>query len=246
MRLFEINDQREVQLNKPWIYLIPEFKVLITRDKGSKGDYDGRHKKKAIQDFTFIYFFCDFNSPIRDYEENERMKEAVYYAGLDESEVGNDDELWIAVKSYESLLLKTSRSLRTYKALLKAQDALDDYYENLDFSKTDKQGKLLHTPESITGSGKKLKEFRAGIKEVEKAVEEELREGGTKIQGKAEKGINEDKFRTWSESEIGTTSDRQKPKNSGTPDMRQLAKQMAASTVLSELDEEDTDNEGEE
>jgi hypothetical protein len=244
MRFFELDEEKTVHLNKVWIQMIPEFKALLTRDKGSQGDYDGRHKLRARRDFTFIYFFSDFNSPIRDWEDIERQKEACYYAGLEEKTVANDDALWIAVRKYEELLLKGSRSLRTYKALLKAQDALDEYYENLDFTEIDRQGKLLHDPASITASADKLDKFSAAIKKFGKAVEEELKEGGSKIRGTAEKGENEDNVRKWSEGDIAAQSDRLRAK-SNAPNFKSLSKQIKKVVPATELQLDQEDSSGE-
>jgi hypothetical protein len=175
MRFFELDEDKVVQLNKPWIQLIPELRKLYTRDKGSPGDYDGRHKLRARRDYTMLYFYLDFNSPIRDWEEGERLKEACYYAGLDEAEVKRDEDLWAAARKYEELLINASPALSTHRALMKTKEKLDLYYATLDFTETDKMGKLLHDPISVANSAEKMDKLYASIKKFAKAAEEELK-----------------------------------------------------------------------
>jgi len=202
MRLFEIDENMEVKLNKPWIMLIPEFEAIYRRDKGSKGDSSGKLKRQTRREFSYIYFFNDFNSPIRDWEETERHKEALYYAGLQEI----DSVVEIASKKYEELAMKAARSLRTYRALLKMQDQMDLYLENIDFKETTRAGELRHSPDKIASTVDKLDKMYASIKSFARRVEEEMKEGGTGIRGTAVKGENEDKVSSWSEADIAAGS----------------------------------------
>src|SRR5678815_2146467 len=118
MRLFEIDEaSQSVMLNKPWIYLIPEFDVLLKRDKGSPGDTQARRKLKATREFTYIYFFKDFSSPLRDWETKERHDEALRYASLTDKDI--DDKVKEAIEMYEKLMQHASRSLRTLRSVQK-------------------------------------------------------------------------------------------------------------------------------
>src|SRR5579872_927060 len=132
MKLFEIDDNNNVKLNKPWIMLIPEFKALFIRDKGNNHATEpGRYKYRAIKEFSFIYFNVDFGSPIRDWEVADKRKEALVYAGLTEDDI--DNKVKEAEKKYEELQIKASRSLRTYRSMLKGLDALDKHFEAINF-----------------------------------------------------------------------------------------------------------------
>jgi len=208
MKLFELDiDTNEIKLNRPWLWMVPEFADLLRRDKGSPSDYDGRRKLKAKKEFTYIYFMVDFASPLRDWEPDEKHKEAMYYANLEEKDI--DDGVKIARKKYEELFLKAARSLRTYNALLKTLDAMDSYYENLDFTETDKKGELLHNPLTVANSVDKLDKMHTAVANFAKRVEEELTQGPSSIRGTAELGDNEGKKKgEWSERDIGMGSDR--------------------------------------
>lgn len=207
MRLFEIdNDTYEIRLNKPWIGLVPEFAAILKRDRGSPGDSKGEKKVRARKEFTFIYFFCDFGSPIRDWEDAERRKEALYYAGLTEKDIKDDKVVATAIDRYQELLLKGSRSIRTYRSLLKTLDALDEYFELLDFKSKDKKGELLNAPEKVAMSIERMDKVYTAVKNFEKRVDEELKNEGTGIRGTATLGDNEDRKKEWSESDIAAGS----------------------------------------
>lgn len=239
MRLFEIDpDTNTVLLNKVWISLVPELKELLTRDKGSKGDYRGDKKLKATKEFTFIYFYTSFESPLRDWNKDEKWKESLRYADLADADI--DEKVLIAQKAYERIMLKSSRSLRTYHSLNKALDALDDHFENLDFTQKDKKGELLNDPLSVAKSISELDKVYTAVKNFEKRVDEELKAENTGIRGTAEMGDMEASGnRTWSEGDVLANSDRMKSGSVSTfSDMLGALNQYKASE-----EEEEEDNE---
>ena len=199
MRLLELNDNKEVELNKVFIATVPEFKALLTRDKSR--NERGYTKARAIKEFTFIYFYCDFNSSIRDWEDSERQKEALYYAGLKEEDL--DDAVWTANKKYFDLQLAASRPLRTLKSLYKGLDAMDEYFENIDFKLKDKQGKLLNDPLDFTTNVAKLNKMYDEIRNFEKRVEADLMEKAGIRGPNSTLGDNEGQGKkSWSEADI--------------------------------------------
>lgn len=202
MRLFEIDENKEVVLNKTWIMMIPEFAELIRRDKGSKGDYRGDKKVRARAEFTFIYFFSDFSSPIRDWEDEERKKEALYYASLEEKDL--DAKLWEAQVKYHQLQLSASRPLRTLKALYKGMDAMDEYFEDIDFKLKDKMGKLLNDPSAFVTNAGKLNKMYDEIRNFERRVEDDLKQVVSGIRGpNSTLGDQEGQLKKgWSEQDI--------------------------------------------
>ncbi len=206
MRLFEIDpNDSTVALNKEWIMLIPEFNALLKRDKGSKGDYRGDNKLKAKREFTFIYFYADFASPLRDWKEEEKKTEALRYAGLTGEDL--DQKVLEALEVYMKLMLKVSRALRTYRSMLKSLDEMDDYLENLDMSAKDKKGELVNNPLTVASFVDKMDKVYTSVKNFEKRVEEELKLGSTGIRGTAELGEMElTGKRVWSEQDISSGS----------------------------------------
>jgi uncharacterized protein YbjQ (UPF0145 family) len=181
--------------------MVPEFRELLTRDKRSKGDYRGDKKLKAIAEFTFIFFYTDFSSPIRDYADDERQKESLYYAGLTEDQL--DDKVWAAQRKYHQVQLESSRPLRTLKALYKGMDAMDEYFEDIDFKRIDKQGKLLNDPSAFVNNAAKLRKMYQEIREFEKMVEDDMKQAVAGIRGpNSSLGDKEGQPSKFSESDI--------------------------------------------
>ncbi len=189
-------------LNKEWIFLIPEFAALIRRDKGSPGDSRGQYKKQAQREFTYIYFMCDFNSPIRDWKPEEKEKEALYYADLESV----DTLVHEAKAKYEQLMLGVSRSLRTLKSVYKGLDEMDNYFEGVNFKTTDKQGKLLHSPQEFIKNTSMMNKMYDEVRNFEKRVEADMIEAGNTIRGNATLGDKEGQKAKWSESDIASGS----------------------------------------
>jgi hypothetical protein len=197
MRLFTIDANYQVELNKEWIMLIPEFAALLRRDKGSEGDYRGDKKLKAKREFTFIYFDLDFTSPIREWEDFERRQEAMKYAGLGESDM--DAAVMQAHSKYNDLLLQSSRSLKTLKAVEYSLNALDTYFLELDFTEKDKKGELVHSPNQYLTNLEKLGKAYTAVDAFKKRVQEEMK-GDASIRGQSTLGRKEGTMRTeWSE-----------------------------------------------
>lgn len=202
MKLFEIDEHFQVQLDKEWISMIPEFNELLKRDKGSEGDYRGSKKLRARREFSYIYFMVDFHSPIRDFQEDtlarKKHEEALRYCGLTDKDI--DDKVKEAMKHYMMMQYENAPSLRTLDALKKGMSKMDKYFEDVDFDKLDSLKRQVYTVESYQNSIVKLPKMRTAIKEFERMVEEELREN-TGIRGKATQGGQEGKRRdkTWNE-----------------------------------------------
>lgn len=209
MRLFEIDETHNVRPNKQWIGLIPEFALLLRRDKGSVGDSDGRKKLKSRKELAYIYFVSDFGSPIRDWLPEEKIKEAMYYAGLTENDL-KDEGLQEAIKKYQELQYKNARSLRSYNAMKKGLDNLDTHMENVDFTLTDKKGELLHDPNKHAALIERMTSVYEKLRNFEKFVEDDLKANPDSIQGSRTLGDQEARrnptVSTWSESEIASGS----------------------------------------
>lgn len=190
-----------MELNKPWLVLIPEFNAVLKADKGSPGDSEGRNKAKAKKAFVYIYFMINFKSPIREWEYGERHEEALRYADLQEKDVSSA-LVKTALDKYEELQLKAARSLRTLEAAEKAMNAFDDYMHNLDFTKTDKLGKLVHSPKEVVANMAQLNKAYDELDKFKKRVSEELKESST-IRGQATLGDKErkpDLTKSWEEA----------------------------------------------
>jgi len=236
MRLFELDENKQVLLNKVWIAMIPEFKILLNRDKGSKGDYRGDKKLKATKEFTYIYFYTDFSSPIRDWEDEERKTEALYYAQLEPQDV--DAAVLEAQEKYFNMQLEMSRPLRTLKSLYKGLHAMDTYFEKINFAEKDKQGKLLNSPTDFVTNASKLNKMYDEIRNFEKRVEEDLKQTAGIRGPNSTLGDREGMRIKWSEEEIMNGSKHTAAEtinsNSSFSSMIHFTKRMAEKEILEE------------
>lgn len=69
IRHYLIIEEGELIVNRKECYLIPEFKVLFDRDKGSKNDLSGRNKYIACSELRYIFYAHDprseyYNAPM--------------------------------------------------------------------------------------------------------------------------------------------------------------------------------------
>jgi hypothetical protein len=203
MKLFEVNELGEAVVNKPWLSLIPEFQDLFRLPTG-KISYE-RSRGKSFM--VYIYFVMDFSSPLREWEESKRVAEALRFSGLASEDV-KSEKCKKAIAYYEMLQTSTCRALRSYKAAQKGLDKMDEYFENIDFTQTDKQGKLLYTPNQYIDNIAKTNKAYDELEKLAKRVETELTQS-TGIRGTAElgdrelsrsRGKIEEKEETWSEN----------------------------------------------
>ena len=188
MNLFTVGTDFKVALNKDWLLLVPQFKKLIHRDRGSIGDVDGRKKFKAIKELTYIYHVSDPRSPLESFQPMEREEKALQYAELKEQDI--DNAVLEALSEYEVLLSDASPSLALLRSAKSANSKLIEHFDTIDFDATDKQGKLLHSATSHIKNITMLKPLHESIVAFEKIVFDELKEKqGTR--GKTELGDRE-------------------------------------------------------
>ncbi len=116
MGLFKVNEDKELVINRDEILLVKEFHKVITKDKGSARDAQGRKKLQAFSELAFIYFYCDYTSPYIDRDEKDKMRIAKLEASLEES-WKPDEWVWAAVKKYEEL--QDGFAIKTYIELKK-------------------------------------------------------------------------------------------------------------------------------
>lgn len=191
MNLFELDEATtEVKVNSPWIKLIPEFKDLFyTYGSTAKEIRFDNKNVLGRKRLTYIYFMLDFSSPIADWDEEKRHKEALTYAELTEADM--NEQIRVALKKYEQLQYELCRPLKTYRAALKALEAMDTYFESIDFSSKDKQGKLLYTPNQYITNIASINKAYQELKKLKDQINEELKTTPTKVRGSADLGDRE-------------------------------------------------------
>lgn len=214
LRLFTLHPTTFlVELDKEWISTIKEFKALIVRDKGVKGDTQARKKLQAQREFTFIYHFCDYRSQFWNYSEKDRYVKALKNAELDvKLDITKDKELQEAVEVYKALqetpalelLTELKDGLHTAKKVVKKiREDLEAKLEAADFDTLEaemRNGKavMVDPVEKITtrlqalmNIGNALPKTLTTIKDLEEDVKKELQDSPV-LRGGARKGTRED------------------------------------------------------
>lgn len=196
--LFIINpDTQEIDLNKEWIFMIPEFNQLLRRDKGSPKDYRGDRKLKARKELTWIHLMLAFNSPLRAYDDDARLAEALRCTGLTQADI--DAEIMVAHDKYHEMMYEAAPSLRTLESLKKGLTSLNKYFAEVNFETVDSLKRQKYTAKEYIDNIKNLPAMNKAIKEFENMVEEELKEDGG-IRGKKKLGLTEGARKSnWSE-----------------------------------------------
>lgn len=69
IKLIVLEDNKPVF--NPEVRMFVPFRKIIERDKGSKGDIDGRRKYNATKELAFIYWFADPRSNYKESYQNE-------------------------------------------------------------------------------------------------------------------------------------------------------------------------------
>lgn len=214
--LFKLGTDFLVELDKEWISTVKEFKTILVRDKGTKGDGQARKKLQAQKEFTFIYHYCDYRSKFIDYSERDRIKHALKNAELEPNlDIYKDRELSDAIEVYKAL--QSTPSLKMIKSLKegihtghRVVDRIIDYL-NKKLDELEEGGSLEETVKTINGKNvlvdpikliedklsvimdisKKLPTTLAALEELEEKVMNELA-NIPNLKGKVEKGARED------------------------------------------------------
>ena len=192
MGLFKLNESFEVEIDKDAIWTTKEFRRILQRDRGSRGDAQGRKKRQATKEFSFIYNYCDFASPYVEYEDEERFVAAAEGAGLPQEFLEtyeSDKELQAAVSKY--FALRETRSLKLVKAAYGVIDKVRQFYEDIDLTEKTKNDMYVHKPKDIMTGLKDLGPTLKKLQELEQTVKKELAQSG-RLRGGVEKGVEED------------------------------------------------------
>ncbi len=180
MRLFELED--EMPVFSPEARTIKEFNAILRRDRGSKGDHDGRKKQHALKELSFIHFYCTFDSRFELYETEEERNEAIKVAvGLSE-EWQPDDLIVAGIRRYTDMMQTESMGL--VKQARSAIKKFEEYLETVDLNERNiKSGTLVHDSKKYRENVNGIPEMIENLNKSKKIVQKELED----LFGKASK-----------------------------------------------------------
>ena len=158
LNVFDYNERQGiVTLNSADLILIDEFAKLLKRDRD-----------RSFREFTYIYLAIDWKSPYSGYSELERHEAALKDGHISEEE-WNDPDFRAACRKYRSLQ-ESNRYVRLLQSAQTVTDKIIDYFDNIDLTATDDQGKPLIKIADIQ------KAMEQSVKQIESLVKKEITE----------------------------------------------------------------------
>lgn len=176
MGLFDYKDYKVVI--SPDAVAIPAFRKIWERDKT-------KHKHKATQELSYIYFVNDFKSPYSVWPEEDR-RQKVMDDFIKDPDFKMDPELKAAEAEYNEF--QRTYSMRFLESARGLADKLTAYFEEVDFHATDERGKPLY---SATDAVRNLKEVGNVIESLDKVEEKVKKEIDSKAKVRGKKVVRE-------------------------------------------------------
>ncbi len=141
MKLFEL-DSKGIPIIIPEVLLIKEFKDLLDRDIS-------RDKSNSLQEFTYIYYYCDYNSNYAGLPDDERTIEARKDAGFPNGWTPDELIIKAIIKYRERIDSDIILLLRSAKIAL---HKLRIFFETVDFTLLNDKGIPIYNPKDIMSS----------------------------------------------------------------------------------------------
>lgn len=179
MQLFEVKDGN-LSYN-PEILTIKEFKEIWNRDKS-------KNKKKALSELSYIYFYADYKSVYKAYDEDERVGNIITDV-VEDKNWKPDEVVQAAIVKYKSL--SSNLSIRMLEAAESAGEKVIKYFKEIDLTKLDKGGKPIYSAKDLMVNMKQVGDVLKGIKTLkEEVAKEEI--NSSSIRGGGQIGFFED------------------------------------------------------
>ena len=168
----------------PYLLQIKAFKALWKRDRSVD-------KSQALEDLSFVYYFCDFRSPYMQYDEERRFHQLVTDIIGDKrgAKWKLDDEVKAAIEKYAEL--QETPTLKLLRAATIAINKYTNYFETIDLSEKDDRGKLVHNSKDLASNIKSVGDLINSIEVLHKKVMQEV-QTSTRIYGGGQIGDYED------------------------------------------------------
>lgn len=160
----------------PELRAIPAFRDIITRDRGSAGDSDGRKKVQACKEFAWIYYMYDPLSPYQALEEEERRPK-VGNAVFEDPKYKPDKTLQIAIDRYKEMV--TTLQVRMLQSAREASYTIIAYLKDVDLLETDDKGKPIHKVNDVIKALERMGEVTDSIDKLEDRVQKQQEKEST-------------------------------------------------------------------
>lgn len=186
MDIFEFEDQK-LELNKVGILLVKEYAKLWEPQRNRiEGDKSGYSRTRAYREFTYIYLMFDWDSPYKNYSEQERHLTALEDSQLTDKQFKDDDFL-AACRKYQEM--QDTPQVRLLKAAYKSCNELTLFYTNVDLQERDVDGKHILNHKQVMDSLAGLGKMMAGLEQLEEIVRKQKEANAPRLRGDIQPGI---------------------------------------------------------
>lgn len=187
---YDANTNR-LEISKPEIMLVKEFADLMEYKRNKcKQDPGGAQCLRAFRELTYIWLAISWQSPFKDYYEQDRHDESIASSGLTEEEF-NDPVFRAACRKFKEIQ-DENRSIKMLKAAQNTVDKFIDYFNNVDPSERDPlTGKPIFKVKDIIAELSNLHKVHEELVILDNNVKKEIIES-TNIRGGVEDGYMPD------------------------------------------------------
>lgn len=182
IKLIVLEDNKPVF--NPEVRMFAPFRKIIERDKGSKGDNDGRKKYNATKELAFIYWYADPRSNYKESYQNEeeRTEKIKKLLGLDDN--WKIDSVILEAIEFYIEEIQNDFDIKFLESAVQAGDKTIEYFKNVDYSLTVK-GKPVYDGKQVMSMLKDAPAVIESLKSARKKVynseklNPKIRGGGT-------------------------------------------------------------------
>lgn len=178
-KFFQYNEKLgRVVLDDSALLLTKEFAALLELNRNKcEEDPSGLEKVRAFKEMTYIYLAIDWRSLYSGYTRQERHEAALKDSELTEEE-WNDPIFREACRKYVALQ-DSNRYVRLLQSAEEVTDKIIDYFDNIDLTATDDQGKpLVKITDIQKAMDQSVKQIET-LKQIESLVKKEITEQST-------------------------------------------------------------------
>ena len=160
------------------------FRKIIERDKGSKGDIDGRREYNATKELAFIYWFADPRSNYKESYQNETERVEKIKKLLNLSEDWKPDTLIKDAISFYLEEIKEDFDVGFLEDAIAAAEKTREYFRSVDYSVSIK-GKPVYDGKTVMAmleeTPNTIESLKNAIKKVynSEKLNPKIRGGGT-------------------------------------------------------------------
>lgn len=172
-------DHKKRLIPLPETVAIPEFSAIWENDPSDS-------KRTAINELSFVYFSCAYDSPYRAFTAEEKETHLKKDFGIPKI---TPDRIKDAITKYRQIMI--TPSMRFLEAAQKACDSMRQYFESLDFGERDDYGRPVYKATEVSKCLKDCNGIIESLSALKERVNKEL-SGKVIIRGGGNIGAFED------------------------------------------------------